>query len=62
VTPDPTPIERFVDWWMTATYELDSEMRASMLVHDAWWGVHLGPTLSMAHPPKLRGILLEATQ
>ena len=47
---------------MTATYELDSEMRETMLVHDAWWGVPLGPTLSMAHPPKLRGIVLEVNQ
>jgi hypothetical protein len=37
-------------------------MRTSMLLHNDWWGVPLGPTLSMAHPPKLRGILMESTQ
>ena len=24
--------------------------------HEAWWGVPCGPTLSMVHPPQLRGL------
>ena len=61
MTPDPTHIEQFLEWWMRATYEYDTEMLMAMHFHRLWWGVPIGPTMSMAHPPKLRGILIEAT-
>ena len=58
---DQARLKHFVDWWMKAIYEHDAEMRVAMALHKAWWGVPIGPTMSMAYPPKLRGILAEVT-
>lgn len=40
-------LEREVDW----------DLVGEMVAHEIIWGVPIGPTLSMVHPPKLRGIL-----
>jgi len=61
MTADEGAVQQFLEWWMRATYEYDTEMLIAMYLHRLWWGVPIGPTMSMAHPPKLRGILAEVT-